>query len=226
MADMTDTARSILVIGGHGHVARHLADQLKDGPDHVVSVIRNPDQRDDIVAVGAEPLVADVTTLSDSELDDLVAGHDAVVWSAGAGGKGGPETTYAVDRDACIRVVNAVSRASSRPRFVLVSWVGSPDHGVDPDNSFHAYADAKAASDRHTMESDTDWTILGPTTLSHEPAGGITVIDEDTDWTSGVPETSRATVASVIAGCLDEPGTVGRFIRFHDGPTPVAEALA
>lgn len=48
-----------------------------------------------------------------------------MVWSAGAGGKGGPERTLAIDRDACIAFISAAAATPSVSKFLLVSYVGS-----------------------------------------------------------------------------------------------------
>jgi len=36
---------------------------------------------------------------------------------------------------------------------------------------------------------------------------------------------SRETVAQAALACLDDGTTAGKFIRFCDGPTPIAEAF-
>jgi nucleoside-diphosphate-sugar epimerase len=77
----------ILIIGGHGKVALLLAPQLVARGDDAASVIRNPAHAADVSATGATPVVADVETMSVDELTTLAAGYDAVVWSAGAGGR-------------------------------------------------------------------------------------------------------------------------------------------
>ena len=92
----------IVLIGGHGKVGLQLSRLLSAAGDAVTAVIRNADQSDDVAATGATPAVLDVQSATVAQLADLFAGHDAVVWSAGAGG-GSPERTYAVDRDAAIR---------------------------------------------------------------------------------------------------------------------------
>jgi len=210
----------VLVLGGHGKVALLLAPLLAARGDDVTSVIRNPEHSGDVTAAGASPLVLDVESADEAALRDAVAGYDAVVWSAGAGG-GSAERTYAVDRDAAIRTMDAAAAAGVR-RFVMVSWIGStPDHGISPDDSFFAYADAKLAADDHLRATALDWTILGPGTLTlGEPTGEITLDPE------GKGEVSRADVAAVIAASLEDDRTVGRFIRFGGGDTPIAEALA
>src|ERR1700732_2574670 len=134
----------IVVIGGHGKVALHLARILTERGDEVTSVFRNPDHAEDVAATGARPVVADIETLDTDALADLLAGHTAVVFSAGAGG-GNPARTYAVDRDAAIRVIDAAGQAGVR-RFVMVSYFGAgPNHGVPEDNSFYRYAAATGA---------------------------------------------------------------------------------
>src|SRR5881392_407658 len=82
------------------------------------------------------------------EVAEALSGHDAVVWSAGAGG-GNPGRTYAVDRDAAIRSMDAAAQFGVG-RYVMVSYLGAgPDHGIPAESSFFAYAEAKAAADEY-----------------------------------------------------------------------------
>ena len=213
----------IVVIGGHGKVALQLARILTDRGDRVSSVFRNPDHSDDVAATGAKSILTDIEQLDTHALADLLAGHDAVVFSAGAGG-GNPTRTYAVDRDAAIRIIDAAAQAGVR-RFVMVSYFGAgPDHGVPQDDPFFPYAEAKAAADAHLRASDLDWTVLGPGRLSLEPATGRIAIRG-----AKRPEkdsVSRADVALVVAAALADDSTIRRTIEFNNGDIPIAEALA
>lgn len=211
----------ILIIGGHGKVALQLSGILSGRGDEVTSVFRNPDHSDDVRATGADPLVADVEHLDTDALAGIVAGHDAVVFSAGAGG-GNPSRTYAVDRDAAIRVIDAAEQAGVL-RFVMVSYFGAgPNHGVPKDNSFFPYAEAKAAADEHLRASRLRWTILGPGRLTLEPATGRIAVGPG----AADGDVSREDVASVAAACLADDTTVGRTIEFNNGEVPITEALA
>lgn len=214
----------IIVFGGHGRIALLLAPLLVARGDEVTSVIRNPDHVSEVEETGARALVADVETLDTDALADLIRGHDAVVWSAGAGG-GSRERTYAVDRDAAIRTMDA-AKAASVDRYVMVSWIGSKaEHGVPEDDDFFAYADAKWAADEHLRGSGLDATILGPGTLTFDDPTGRILIDAD-----GRAEVSRADVAAVIVEALGNPSTFGRTIRFGNGSAdtavPIADALS
>lgn len=209
----------IVIFGGHGKVALLLAPLLSARGDEVTAVIRNPDHADDVRATGAQPVVLDVEHEDQAAIAALLAGHDAVVWSAGAGG-GDAARTRAVDHEAAVRSMDAAADAGVH-RYVMVSYFGaSPDHGIPADNPFHAYAEAKAAADEHLRSSSLDWTVLGPSGLTlDDGTGRIDVTASESD------RVSRANVAQVIAQVLVDDSTVGRTIRFNDGQTPIAEAL-
>lgn len=211
----------IVIFGGHGKVALLLSPILSERGDQVTSVFRNPDHSEEVAVTGAVPVVADIEQLDTDALAKLVAGHDAVVFSAGAGGRN-PARTYAVDRDAAIRTIDAAAKAGVR-RFVMVSYFGAgPDHGVPEDDPFYPYAEAKAAADAHLRATDLDWTVLGPSRLTLEPATGEIVVGPDT----GKGQVSRGNVALVIAACLTDASTIRRTIEFNDGTVPISEALA
>ena len=211
----------ILVIGGHGKVARLLHPLLAERGHTVTAVVRNPDHVEDVESDGASAVVADVQSLDTSGLEDLVRGQDAVVWAAGAGG-GSPERTYAVDRDAAMRSMSAAEQAGV-DRYVMVSYFGAgPDHGVPEDNPFFAYADAKTAADTRLQESALAWTLVRPSSLTDgAPTGRVET--SRTGATAG--EVPRADVARVIAEVLERPGTSRAVIEFNSGDTPLDEEL-
>ncbi len=210
----------ILLIGGHGKVALLAEPLLQAAGHHVTAVIRNPDHETDVAATGATPLVADIETFDVDQLTNLISGNDVVIWSAGAGG-GDPERTYAVDRDAAIRSIDATVDAGV-DRYIMVSYFGAGlDHGVDPEDSFYAYAEAKAAADEHLRATSLDWTILAPSALTLDDEVGL--IDVTSDESSSV---ARADVAAVLAATVAEPATIRKTITFNTGEVAIATALA
>ena len=212
----------IAIIGGHGKVALHLSRILSGEGHDVTSFIRNPDHVADVTETGATAQVLDVENSTTAEIAAALSGQDAVVWSAGAGG-GNPARTYAVDRDAAIRSMDAAGEAGV-DRYVMVSYFGAgPDHGVPEDHSFHAYAEAKAAADAYLRGTNLAWTILGPGSLTEGPGNGLIEVAPE-DASTGT-ETSRANVAIVAAAVLEMPETIGRTIEFRNGTVPVPAAL-
>lgn len=209
----------ILLIGGHGKVALLLEPLLAARGDHVTAVIRNAAHEAEVATTGATPVVVDIEKLDTDQFANLLSGNDAVVWSAGAGG-GSAERTYAVDRDAAIRAIDAAGRAEVR-RFVMVSYFGArPDHGVPPENGFFAYAEAKAAADAHLRASGLDWTIVAPSGLTLDPPTGRIDVDAAEPGT-----VARGDVAAVIAAVLGDESTVRRTLRFNSGEVPIADAI-
>lgn len=215
---VVDMAR-IIIFGGHGKIALLTEPLLAERGDSVTAVIRNPDQSQDVREAGAEPRVVDIEQLDVDGLAAVIEGHDAVVWSAGAGG-GDAERTLAVDRDAAIRTMDAAVRAGVQ-RYVMVSYFGSSrDHGVDPENSFFTYAEAKSQADEHLRKSGLEWTVLGPSGLTLDAPTGAIDVDADEGAT-----VSRADVAATIAAVLADDSTIRRTIQFNTGDTPIAEAV-
>ncbi len=214
---------NIAIIGGHGKVALALAPILTGEGHSVTSLIRSAEQAIDVAATGATPLLLDIEQASVDELAVVLGDADAIVFSAGAGG-GDPQRTYAVDRDAAIRVMAAAESAGVK-RFVMVSYLGAgPDHGVSEDDSFFPYAEAKAAADTALRATGLDWTILMPGILTEDAATGS--IDPAATPSTDTPRTSRANVAQVAAAALAEPRTIGKDLRFTDGHVPISDALA
>lgn len=216
---------SVAIIGGHGKVALQLSRILSSQGHEVHSIFRNEEHAPEVAATGALPIVADVEHLDVPAVVDLLDGSDVVVWSAGAGG-GNPSRTYAVDRDAAIRSMNATVSAAIQ-RYIMVSYFGaSPDHGVPEDNSFFAYAEAKAAADEYLRGTGLAWTIAAPSSLTDGPPTGLIDVrgPDAADLKSGT--VSRADVAAVVAALIPAENTVGAMVQFNNGSTPIADAVA
>ncbi|AHW64437.1 Putative NAD-dependent epimerase/dehydratase [Corynebacterium glyciniphilum AJ 3170] len=219
---MTD----VLIIGGHGKVGLLATPKLVDHGFSVTSLIRNPDQVTEIESLGATALLKDVTQVTASDWDGILAGFDVIVWTAGNGGRGGPEVTYAVDRDAALAVIDSLERlrdSGTTPRYLNVSYAGARDHTVPETDSFFPYADSKkTVDDRLVATEGLDYVILGPATLTEDPAEGVAPVTADLDRSDA--HTARELVADVIvefAGREDLPGQ--RTVEFVDGTAPVSE---
>lgn len=212
----------ITLFGGHGKIALLLAPMLVDAGHQVTSVIRNPDHAGDVEATGATAVVSSVEDADTDTLVELLTGQDAAVWSAGAGG-GSAERTYAVDRDAAIRSMDAASAAGAH-RYVMVSFSGSSREVLVPeDNPFRHYQEAKIDADEHLRGTDLDWTILAPGTLTLEPGTGS--VNPDAGFRDG-DETSRELVAQVALAVLSDPRASRQTLLFGDGDVAIDDWLA
>lgn len=216
---------NIAIIGGHGKVALRLAPLLTQGGHEVTSWIRKEEQAADIQETGASAKIIDIQELTTEEIADQLEGVDVLVWSAGAGG-GDAARTWALDRDAAIRSMDAAEKAGVG-RYVMVSYLGAgPDHGVDESDDFYPYAEGKSQADEHLRRSSLRWTILGPGMLTlDEPSGKITVLAEGDEQPENA-DTSRANVAQVAQAVIADDSTIGRKIDFVDGDTEIAQAVS
>lgn len=214
----------IALIGGHGKVSLLTIPLLVNAGHSVSAVIRNPDHAADVESRGATSVVADIETMDHRGFVDVLAGHDAVIWSAGAGG-GNPARTRAVDRDAAIASIDAAQEVGAR-RYVMVSYFGAGrpgrPHGVGSDSAFYPYAEAKAAADAHLRASRLDWTIVGPSALTLDSP------TESIDVNTGMlapGRVARGDVAAVIAASVSREDLAGATIEFNGGATPIPAAL-
>ena len=214
----------VMIIGGHGKVAQLATPLLVQAGHTVTSIIRNPDQEETIRTLGATPLVFDLESATREDFAEVFRGQDAIIWTAGAGG-GNPDRTYAVDRDAAIASIDAAQQVGAN-RYIMVSYLGSSlDHGVPDDSSFYPYAQSKAIADDHLMQSELDWTILGPGTLTlDDPSDKIRRVGRmasDTLAEGQARDTSRANVAQAILSALTSQKSIRTVVDFVDGDTPI-----
>lgn len=214
-----------IIIGGHGKVAMRAIPRLVEEGHTVSAVIRKEEQAQEIEAIGAKAVLLDVENATVNDFADAFRGKAGVVWAAGAGG-GNPERTYAVDRDAAQRSIDAADQAGVT-RYVMISYAGAgPDHGVSEDSSFFPYAQSKSAADAHLRDSGLQYTILGPGMLTlDEPTFKITLNPESGSAQSadGGRDTSRSNVAEAILVALEEDATIGQTLDFYDGDRDIRE---
>ncbi len=221
---------NITIIGGHGKIALRLIPLLAGAGHTIRAWIRSDAQTAAVEAQGAEAVLLDVEQADMEAMAAALSGCDQLIWSAGAGG-GNPSRTYAVDRDAAIRSMQAAAKAEVS-RYLMVSYFGaSVDHGVPEDNSFFPYAEAKAAADAHLVGSGQAYTIFGPSRLTDEPGTGRIDLAERADAsTPGKSEVTRDDVAMVVAQAVsmiddDHRALLDDILWFNNGATPIGEAL-
>lgn len=214
-----------ILLGGHGKVAMRATPRLVEEGHTVTAVIRKEEQTQEVEATGAKALLLDIEKATVNDFADAFRGKDGVIWAAGAGG-GNPQRTYAVDRDAAQRSIDAAVQAGV-DRYVMISYAGAgADHGVSEDSSFFPYAESKSAADTYLRDSDLKYTILGPGLLTLEdPTFKISLEPETGSAQSadGGRETSRSNVAEAIVVAVEEDTTIGQTIDFHDGDTDIRE---
>ena len=212
-------ALRVAIIGATGKVSRELITLLRGRGDEAVAIFRNAERSDELVALGATPVVLDIESATVAELAEALVGADVVVFSAGAGG-GDPARTMAVDFDGAVRAMAAAS-AASVDRFVMVSAMGAGGD-VPTEGDMATYYRAKHDADAALMATQLDWTILRPGGLTDDDATGLVTLGDTVDRGS----VARADVAAVIVAAIDDRSTIGHAWEFTTGDVPIAEAVS
>ncbi|KAF8854636.1 NAD(P)-binding protein [Acephala macrosclerotiorum] len=229
--------KNILLLGGHGKVSLLMTPKLVSRSWNVTSVIRNPDQKPEIISAGSKgpgkisvliESIEDVKSQSDAQKIIDKVSPDTIVWSAGAGGKGGPDRTNAIDRDACIHFIRAGINTQGVKRFLVVSALSSrrgkagwwDDDGyalVQKVNTevMPAYYKAKLAADdvlavegkEREGKDGFGWISLRPGMLTDDAETGKISLGK----TKARGGASRADVAEVGVRLLEKDGVSGWF---------------
>ena len=207
----------VLVAGGHGKVALHLLRILAGRGHHARGMIRNPGHAAELESLGAVPVLCDL------EADDVrphVGSAEAIVFAAGAGPGSGPERKRTVDFGAAVKLIEAAGELGVT-RYVMVSSMGAGDPASAPE-PMRPYQQAKHDADEALMASGLEWTVVRPGGLTDEPPVGLVDLAPRLGRSGKV---TRADVALVLAGCLEEDVTIRRRFELLEGATPVREAL-
>ncbi len=193
-----------------------LAKLLAERGDSPRGIIRKTEQADDLEKIGAEPIVLDIENV---EIDDAVAGSDAVVFAAGAGPGSGPARKLTVDYGGAVALAEAATTHGIK-RYLMVSAIGV-NHSGGAGREMEPYYDAKSKADKYLEESGLDYTIIRPGRLTDDPGTGKVSLE---GGDSG--SVTRDDVALVLAESLRADNTIGKAFDLLEGETPVAEALA
>lgn len=244
------TPRHVLVLGGHGKIAQLLTPLLLKRAWTVTSMIRKAEQVPTIEKLG-EGLPGKLNVLVSSIEDVTTKGAasgilqqvnpDFIAWSAGAGGKGGPESTMKVDRDAAINFVEAAAEIPSISKFLLVSYNGNrracaPWWQADEWQEYNekvnygvlaTYHQAKIAADEAFYKATNNHhTLVGiclrPGTLNDEPTGTVS-LGRQNHVKGQVP---RASVAAVADALLATEGVKSTWLDLLSGDGDVQAEVA
>ncbi|GJN87604.1 hypothetical protein Rhopal_000559-T1 [Rhodotorula paludigena] len=199
----------LVIVGGSGRVALAFS-KAASASYAITSLVRSKDHFDAISSTGAHPKLLSIEDASVEQVRAELEGADAVLFSAGAGGKGAKERTKAVDELGAIKVFDALDQLTGpKPYLVLVGAIDTRDPSKPPPShytqedidqskkvheSIGAYYDAKLAADRNlSKRTSFPWTIIRPGHLLDDAATG-----KATAGVTGIGGVTRADVASAI----------------------------
>lgn len=209
----------VFLIGASGGVGRRLAAALVAHGDTATGMHRKPDQRDAVANAGAIPVIGDLIEDSIDDLTAKIAGHDAVVFSAGAHGTGRDQTTL-IDGKGVEKAAAAALRAGAST-FVLVSAFADSERATGLGSDFEHYIRVKRGAEIYLTRTDLDWIIVRPGHLLDGAGDGLIAAGlalRETDI-------RRENLAEFIVNALHSPELSRIIVEVTDGQTPIAEAV-
>lgn len=209
----------VAIIGANGKVGRRLGKILADKDYEPVGFIRNEEQVETQQSFGVETQIADIIETTTEEYVQLFKGMDAVVFTAGAGGKG-IHLTEAIDGDGAEKIIRAAEIAGVE-RFLMVSAIPDAGRSTETNEGFELYMQMKRRADVTLVKSSLNWTILRPGTLTDEVGNGNITLGQAIEY----GDVSRDHVAEVLAELLVHVDTGKLILELTDGETPIEEAV-
>lgn len=217
----------VAVVGANGKIGRLLINRLKNNNADFatpIAIVRTTEQETYFQKeIGVE---ASLTSIEDSTVTQLAKafkGCDAVVFTAGAGGKG-IERIFTVDLDGCRKTLEACQKAGI-DRLLVVSAIKADVREFWYDTALRNYYIAKSAADEIVKASSINYTILHPGSLTLENSTGkYQPIDKLEDLSKSFYSVSREDVALALEYSLLNPKlTARKVIPLANGNQPIEE---
>ena len=217
----------ILILGSNGGVASKIGEILKDNKADFTASVRYEKKLSELKNQGMDVKLIDVVKDSIDDLAKSFEGYDKILFSVGAGGKGGAENTVRVDLDGAVKTMIAAKKASVNQYYMISTWDFSREAVDNPDDPIKTYTICKHYADLYLTElSGLTYTIIHPSTLNDdEGKGSIEVTDTHSTSVAVNQSISRSDVASFVSKLLLTDGFKNQSIQIASGNTDIDEAI-
>lgn len=209
----------VLVVGANGQIGKQLVELLKESSEYSVkALVRTEEQLREFKQQEIEAVLGNLEGTV-SELEGVVKGCDAVVFSAGSGGKTGYDKTLLIDLDGAVKMMEAAENTGVE-RFVMVSALQAHNRS-NWNEQIKPYYVAKHYADRILVDSGLNYTIIRPGGLLSEPGTGKITVAENLERGT-IP---REDVARTILASLKEAQTFKKSFDLVSGETSIIDEL-
>ena len=217
----------ILILGSNGGVGSKVTELLKESNIDFTASVRDEKKLEELKASDIDAKLIDVAKDSIDDMIESFKGYDKVLFTIGAGGKGGAETTVQVDLDGAVKTMEAAKKAGVDQYYMVSTWDSSREAVENPDDPIKTYTICKHYADLYLKNnSGLTYTIIHPSSLNDNPGQGtIEVTDTHSTKVAGDQSISRSDVAKVVAKLLLSDGYKNEEIQIAAGDTDIDEAL-
>jgi uncharacterized protein YbjT (DUF2867 family) len=213
---------NVLIIGANGKIGRIVAEKMEaSGQFNPTAFIRKEEQKSFFDDLDIPVIIASLENGVD-EIAATMKGMDAIVFTAGSGGKTGYDKTLEIDLDGAVKSIIAAEQTGVK-RFVMVSAYLADDRDRWDASGIKPYYIAKHFADKELKQSTLDYTILRPVRLTDETGTGKVTLKTTQE---GIQRTiPRDDVATTILQALEHPETIGKTMVMSTGERPIKEAV-
>lgn len=205
-----------LVIGSTGNIGLLLLPMLHKAAISSVALARDPGKLQG--ATGIEVVQGDL----ENNFEHAFKGCDRVVFTAGSGGKTGPDKTLLIDLWAARKAVDYALKHHVK-HFVMVSSRGA-DNPDAIESPIKPYLVAKCMADEYLVRSGVPYTILRPGKLTDD--GGTERITTRRPTDPEAQSIARTDVAKVITHVLSTGQSKNVIYELYKGETAIADLIA
>ncbi|SCV02338.1 LANO_0F16952g1_1 [Lachancea nothofagi CBS 11611] len=218
----------VAILGAHGRVGQILCKLLKKSRGfEPLAIVRELDQKAYFEQeLGVDADVIDIENSSVDQIGAVLKDCDAVVWTAGAGGKG-IERIFTVDLDGSMKTIEACQKFQV-DRFVMISAINAENREAWWPTALRNYYIAKRTADYVLRTSGLQYTILQPGSLSSESGTGqLCPLDAIKDKKANHYSIEREDVAQFIKLALENPElTLHKSIPLANGDLKMQDFLS
>ncbi|MGM0852482.1 MAG: SDR family oxidoreductase [Bacillota bacterium] len=210
---------NLAVVGANGQIGKQVIRLLIESSEHTPrAIVRKKEQAQAFEQDDVQSSLVDLEGTVD-EITHGLKGADAVVFTAGSGGKTGADKTLLIDLDGAVKTMEAAKQAGI-DRFIMVSALQAHNR-ENWNESLKPYYVAKHFADRALEQSGLTYTIIRPGGLLNEAGTGKVTAGENLSRGS-IP---REDVAGTIVASLDEERTCNKGFDLISGNDGIEEAV-
>lgn len=217
----------ILILGAGGGVGSKVTELLKESDADFTASVRDEKKLEELKNNNIDTKLIDVAKDSVDDMAESFKGYDKILFTIGAGGKGGAETTVQVDLDGAVKTMDAAKKAGIGQYYMVSTWDSSREAVENPDDPIKTYTICKHYADLYLKNnSRLTYTIIHPSALNDNPGqGSIEVTDTHSTKVAADQSISRSDVAKVVTKLLLSDGYKNQEIQIASGDADIEEAL-
>ncbi|BDR61147.1 NAD(P)H-binding protein [Lactobacillus xylocopicola] len=203
----------VFVVGASGRVGQELCQALIKRGHQVTAGARHFDSLKGLKLTEV-PLDLHAPV---AEIADKIGQQDALYFVAGSRGS----DVLEIDTYGAIKTMQA-AQLNHISRYIMLSGYGSLNPSFWEETTIREYYLGKYLADNWLIhQTDLDYTILQPGSLTETPATGTVALNVQAAGNNSISD-----VARVLAAIPDHDNLIGKVIPMHEGTIPIDEALA